>query len=113
MTIDSKIHRDTTKNAASKIPRNPIQYQTFSGFGGSDNRPAATEVAHVIREERVGWVVPVGDVAALTAAIEDARSDPAKREAMGRRARCVAEGKYSRAAVIARYVRLMEECSNR
>jgi len=70
----------------------------------------STEVARVIEEEGVGWVVPIGDVERLLAVIEEARSDPAVGAAMGRNARRAAERKYSFALVMARYVRLVEEC---
>ena len=69
-----------------------------------------TEVAHVIREEGVGWAVPIGDVQGLVAAIDAARSDVAALEAMGRRARSAAEGRYSAATVVAQYAGLVEEC---
>jgi glycosyltransferase involved in cell wall biosynthesis len=70
----------------------------------------STEVARVIAEEGVGWVVPVGDVDRLVAVIEEARSDPSALAAMGANARRAAETTYSFASVIARYARLVDEC---
>lgn len=70
----------------------------------------SSEVARVIEEEGVGWVVPIGDVEGLVAAIRDARSDPSALAAMGRNARRAAERTYSLASVMAQYVRLVEEC---
>jgi colanic acid biosynthesis glycosyl transferase WcaI len=57
-----------------------------------------SEIAMVVREENIGWVVPPGDLAAFIAAIHDARSDAARLESMGRRARAAAERKYTRSA---------------
>lgn len=45
-----------------------------------------SELARVVLEERVGWVVAPGDLAGLVRAIETA-ADPAERDEMGRRAR--------------------------
>lgn len=70
----------------------------------------STEVAGVIEEEGVGWVVPIGDVERLVAILEEARSDPSALAAMGDNARRAAEGKYALAPVMAQYVRLVEEC---
>ena len=72
----------------------------------------STELAAVIEEEGVGWVVPVGDVDGLVAAIDAARSDPAGLAAMGVRARRAAESKYSPASVVAQWVRLVQDCAD-
>jgi len=71
---------------------------------------SSSEVAAVIEQERIGWVVPVGDVDGLVAAIAAARSDPSALAAMGENARRAAERKYSAASVLAQYMRLVEEC---
>jgi colanic acid biosynthesis glycosyl transferase WcaI len=55
---------------------------------------ADSEVARVIREERVGWVCEPGNVTAALEAVEEARAACDERAAMGRRARTVAEEKY-------------------
>src|SRR5207253_8495264 len=46
-----------------------------------------SEIAMVVREEEIGWVVPPGDLAAFIGAIEDARRDRPRLDAMSRRAR--------------------------
>lgn len=67
-----------------------------------------SEIAMVVREEEIGWVVPPGDPAAFVDAIADARRDPARLEAMGRRARIAAEQKYTRSHAIDAYLALIE-----
>ncbi|MGI9091632.1 MAG: glycosyltransferase family 4 protein [Gemmatimonadaceae bacterium] len=61
------------------------------------------EIARVIRERRIGWVVPPGDTAALAAAVTAAASSPDECAAMGARARAAAEGEYSSDQVLERY----------
>ena len=70
----------------------------------------STEVARVIEEEGVGWVVPIGDIDRLVAVIEEARSDRPALAAMGDNARRAAERTYSLGAVMGQYARLVEEC---
>jgi len=67
-----------------------------------------SELAQVVSEERVGWVVPPDDPARLAVAIREAMEQPSLLEEMGRRARACAELLYSRSAVIARYEALMD-----
>lgn len=62
-----------------------------------------SEVALVIKEERVGWVVAPGDSQQIVDAIVEARSNPALLDEMGRRARSIAEGKYSFERIIEKY----------
>lgn len=62
-----------------------------------------SELALVVREEQIGWVVPPGDVERLVAVIEEARLDSVRLAEMGRRARRAAETKYSYERVIAAY----------
>lgn len=64
-----------------------------------------SEIGLLVREEKIGWVVPPGDPAALAAAIVEAKNHPALSE-MGRAARNVAVGKYSLANVINQYRKL-------
>ena len=70
-----------------------------------------SELAQVVREERVGWVVPPHDPSCLAAAIEAARTDPVTLAAMGQRARLAVESKYSEERVLADYHRLFAELS--
>lgn len=65
----------------------------------------------IVREEQLGWVVPPGDLAALLAAIAEARGDDARLQEMGRRARAAAERKYTRAHVVSAYGELIEKLS--
>jgi colanic acid biosynthesis glycosyl transferase WcaI len=66
-----------------------------------------SEIANVVREEEIGWVVPPGDLAALHAAIAEARGDPLRLQMMGRRARAAAEQKYTQAHVVKAYRELI------
>jgi len=69
---------------------------------------ARSELAQVVHEEEVGWVVPPDDPGQLADAIRDAMAQPSLLLEMGRRARACAELHYSRAAVIAQYETLMK-----
>lgn len=64
---------------------------------------ADSELARVVQEEQIGWVIPPGDSDAMTAVIVEAHSSSERVEAMGARARKVAETKYTLQAVIAAY----------
>ncbi len=55
----------------------------------------ASELSRVIKEERVGWLVPTGEKELLLEAIIEAQSCPQRRAEMGHRARLAAEKKYS------------------
>lgn len=61
-----------------------------------------SEVGLLIQEERVGWVVSPADTEGLASAIREA-SKFSRLHEMGRRAREIAECKYSLAAIIAKY----------
>jgi colanic acid biosynthesis glycosyl transferase WcaI len=54
-----------------------------------------SELAFVVSEEGIGWVVPQGDAEGLQMAILEAKANPTRLEQMGRRARRAAETKYS------------------
>ncbi len=54
-----------------------------------------SELAQVIRDEDIGWVVEPGNVAALRVAITEAQGDLDRLNQMGLRARGAAEAKYS------------------
>lgn len=69
---------------------------------------AGAEPARLVEEESIGWTVAPGDVAGLTRAMLAARSNPGELIAMGRRARALAEKRYSRSAVVAAYGRLFD-----
>jgi colanic acid biosynthesis glycosyl transferase WcaI len=54
-----------------------------------------SELALVVREEDIGWVVSPGDIDGLRMAILEAKADPNLLVQMGKRARQAAETKYS------------------
>ena len=66
-----------------------------------------SELALVVREERIGWVVPPGDAKALAEAVTAAWKNPLALAAMGRRARSAAERLYSLNQVLDAYERLI------
>lgn len=66
-----------------------------------------SEIALIVREEEIGWVVPPGELAALLAAIAEARGDVPRLQLMGRRARAAAERKYTQAHVVEAYAELI------
>lgn len=66
-----------------------------------------SELALVIKEEKIGWVVPPGDVDRFVAAIREARADPARLAEMGRRARLAVESKYSCEKAVNAYCELI------
>jgi len=66
-----------------------------------------SELALVVREERIGWVVRPGDKAGLVEAIRHAQSEPRKLKEMGERARTAAL-KYSRSQVLESYKTLID-----
>ncbi len=68
---------------------------------------AGTELALVVEEEVVGWVVPPTDPGAIARAVVEASNRPALLESMGRRARAAAERHYSFDVVAARYAELV------
>lgn len=59
-----------------------------------------SELALVVEEERVGWVVSTSDFDALARTIKAAKENAKEREEAGSRARAAAERAYSRAAVL-------------
>jgi len=68
-----------------------------------------SEIAQVVREEQIGWVVPPEDPAALATAILSARRASGELAQMGRRARCSAQTKYTRELIVAAYRRVFAE----
>lgn len=73
---------------------------------------AHSELALVVREERVGWVVPPGNAQAIADAILEARSDPGRLREMSERARAAAERKYAEPTVLASYAALIRQLSS-
>ncbi len=67
-----------------------------------------SEVALLVQEENIGWVVPPGDPSKLVQAILDAQSEPEKLKHMGQRAAAAANEKFSRSIIIEKYHDLIE-----
>jgi glycosyltransferase involved in cell wall biosynthesis len=68
---------------------------------------AASELAMVVREHDLGWVIRPGDAAGFAATIVEAKRDRQRLGEMGRRARLLAETSYSPGCVGAAWVRLV------
>ncbi len=68
-----------------------------------------SELAMVIQEEDIGWVVPPGRPDKLVSIILEAQAQPEKLMAMGSRARQVVENKYSREHAIKSYLALFQK----
>lgn len=69
-----------------------------------------SEPALTIREHAFGWVVPPGDAAGLADVLRNAKAVGATRlQDLGNRARAIAETRYSREAIIAQYMALMNK----
>jgi glycosyltransferase involved in cell wall biosynthesis len=66
----------------------------------------ASELARVVTEEEIGWVVEPGDLAGFLDAIGEARN-ASELEAMGARARAAAEQRYTRDRALAAYGAVM------
>ena len=66
----------------------------------------ASEVARVVREHEVGWVIPPNDSASIVRAILTAKSDVDGRVEMSTRARAAAEDHYSASRVSEQFHRL-------
>jgi colanic acid biosynthesis glycosyl transferase WcaI len=67
-----------------------------------------SELAQVVKEERIGWVVPPGNVDQIIASIQEAQANPVGLAEMGQRARQVAETKYSFERAIESYCSLIQ-----
>jgi glycosyltransferase involved in cell wall biosynthesis len=67
-----------------------------------------SELAEVVREEEIGWVVPPGRPDILVAALREAKADPVQLHAMSERARIAAEKKYTSSHVLEVYKSLIE-----
>lgn len=67
-----------------------------------------SELALIIREKKVGWIVPPGEVSAFVNAVLEAESNPERLAAMGKRARLLVEKEYSEEHVIGLYKSLFD-----
>jgi len=68
-----------------------------------------SEIALVIKEEGIGWVIPPSDVDRIIGAILEAKQNPELLFNMGVRCRLVAEEKYARSHQIQSYRRLFSK----
>lgn len=68
-----------------------------------------SEVSLLVREERLGWVVPPVDAGHLVQAILDSKGDAERLRRMGDRAHAAATGKFSRETTIGQYRGLIAE----
>jgi glycosyltransferase involved in cell wall biosynthesis len=66
-----------------------------------------SELARVVAEEKIGVVVPPGNVDQLVATIQRMRADPVALDEMGARARAAVMAKYTLPHAISAYVRLI------
>jgi glycosyltransferase involved in cell wall biosynthesis len=67
------------------------------------------EIPHVLRDGEEAWLVPSGDLEALTAAISEALAFPALANARAARARETFDRRYSRASMGVRYLEIYEQ----
>jgi glycosyltransferase involved in cell wall biosynthesis len=72
-----------------------------------------SELALLVREEHVGYVVETGNPVKIAEAVKTAWSERDSLDQFGRRARSAAEEKYSYESVIQRFRMLLEEMSGR
>jgi len=66
-----------------------------------------SELAQVVEDENIGWVVAPGDIDGMLRAVKAAAADPQALANMRERARSAAESKYSRARVVEDFHRLV------
>lgn len=67
-----------------------------------------SELAAVVREEEIGWVIPPGRPDLIVSALREAKANPDRLHAMGRRSRLAAETKYTCGHVLKIYESLIE-----
>lgn len=72
-----------------------------------------SELAQVVKEEGIGWVVTPGDIEGLERAILQAADQPSNLRAMATRARIAVEKKYTLQHAIEKYEKLIEELVGR
>jgi glycosyltransferase involved in cell wall biosynthesis len=68
----------------------------------------ASDLARLVREQRCGIVVAVGDSAALAAQLLTLRDDPARLESMGTRARELALARYTKEHAVSDWLALLD-----
>ena len=68
-----------------------------------------SEVAFMVREESIGWVIPPGRPDLIAEVLREAKDDRSRLRAMGERARAAVESKYSIGHVARIYRSLIEE----
>ena len=66
-----------------------------------------SELAQVVEEEQVGWVVPPADPTSLTETVIEILNQRTRLQAMGKSARKAALAKYSLASAIEKYRRMI------
>jgi glycosyltransferase involved in cell wall biosynthesis len=67
-----------------------------------------SELAAVVREENIGWVIPPGRPDLIVSTLHEAKANPERLSAMGKRARKAAEKKYTIDSVLQVYKDLIE-----
>ena len=73
------------------------------------NAPASSELFGITNAHRIGITVEAGSPSIIAEAIRNAKSDAAALEEMGRRARCLAEKRYSQARSVSAFARSLRE----
>lgn len=68
-----------------------------------------SELAAIVREEEIGWVVPPGRPDLIASALRDAKADKHRLRSMGERARRAVEMKYTKEHVLKIYRLLLED----
>ena len=71
--------------------------------------PEPTDLARTVESNRIGWVVPPGDTAALAATIQTARDDATDRLSRGQTARRLAVSEYDFEVVAERFADCLEQ----
>lgn len=66
-----------------------------------------SELALVVKEEQIGWVVEPGNIVEMAAVVESAIADPKALKRMRERSRAAAVSKYTRENAIARFVEVL------
>ena len=72
-----------------------------------------SELAAVVKEEEIGWVVPPGCPDLLVHALREARGNQERLRSMGQRARQAAEARYTRSHILQIYCDLIEDIRSR
>jgi glycosyltransferase involved in cell wall biosynthesis len=67
-----------------------------------------SELAQVVKEEKIGWVISPGDIEGIRIAILEAKASSSRLVQMGQKARMAAEKKYSFDNVIRAYMNLVQ-----